>query len=215
MPDITPLAVTCPKTGKPALDMGSYYTFSGFPGVYCNKTIASRQMAPEEYALLLAGRTLQLEGFLSKAGKTFAAKLVFDPGAKKFNFDFGAKGVPTKQLCPKAGTPILEAETYYQFPGYPGVYFNKTVAKRVMSIADYLAALSTAKPVFLDGFLSKEDKPFSAALVLDDTGKRMNFVFPPRENHASAKPKARTAGTHNADKEETASPPAGGKFSDY
>jgi hypothetical protein len=168
--------------------MGSYYKFEGYPGLYCNKVIAQRPMTAEEYLAVLEFNSPVMEGFVSKAGKTFSTKLIYKPEEKKITFDF-PEGKALSTLCPKSKEPVQDMGTYYKFPGYPGTYFNKTVAKRVMTIEEYITALSSKEPVYLEGFVSQAEKPFTAALVYDAQSKRMNFQFAPRDGDA---PKGKT-----------------------
>lgn len=188
---MTTLALLCPKSKKPAQDMGTYYKFEGYPGVYCHKLVAQRSMSAEEYAAILTGASPQMDKFISKANKPFSAKLTLDEATKSFKFQFTDKpAVALATLCPKSKQPVMDMGTYYRFPGYPAAYFNKAIAQRPMAIEEFVNMLTSEEPIYLDGFISKVNKPFTAALVLDPTTNKINFQFAPRGDAPRATAKA-------------------------
>ena len=94
--DIGPqhLQVKCPKTGQQVVDQGSWYEFSGWPGIKCWKKFFDRKMTPDDYAEIFAaslkGAATQrlLRGFYSqKTKKRFDAKVRFDGEQFKLVFD--------------------------------------------------------------------------------------------------------------------------------
>lgn len=85
------LAVKCPKSGKPAEDRGNYFAFPGYPGLRAWKEVSGRAMSAQEYAAILGGSPFALDGFTSKAGKKFDAKMVYDKTTNRISFDFGKK----------------------------------------------------------------------------------------------------------------------------
>ncbi len=84
----------CPKSKRPALDMGKYYRFEGWPKAFFWKQVAARPMTAAEYAALLSAPNLTspapLADFKTREGKPFAGRLVFHPKetepAKQFTF---------------------------------------------------------------------------------------------------------------------------------
>jgi len=82
----TDLSASCPKSGKPAQDVGDSYTFPGFPGLYCRKEFLGRAMSVEDYVGVLASpEGAEFEGFVSKkTGRTFGAALRYE-AKTKFN----------------------------------------------------------------------------------------------------------------------------------
>lgn len=90
---------------------------------------------------------------------------------------------PVKELsvkCPFSGKPIKDAGSYWIFPGLEDRRFYKKIAGREFSLEEMILILKGQSPVF-DGFLSKESKPFSAALALDRETGKLSFVFPERK----------------------------------
>jgi len=81
-------------------------------------------------------------------------------------------------LCPKSGKPVKDGDSFWEFPGVSGRFW-KTVAKRVMSVEEYLVLVRDGKTEVLAGFTASSGKPFSAALVLEAGGK-VGFSFPAR-----------------------------------
>lgn len=85
----TPIeGVLCPKSGKPVLDCGKFYRFLGVPKSAFWKSVAQRNMKPEDYIPLVGnGKTEVLSGFISKKGSAFSAALILD-GKGGVTFDF-------------------------------------------------------------------------------------------------------------------------------
>jgi DNA topoisomerase-3 len=77
---------TCPKCGAPVVETKKSYGCSAWKEG-CKfaiwKTISGKRIsAPQARQLLTKGRTGQLKGFKSKAGKPYSAALVLDEGHK-------------------------------------------------------------------------------------------------------------------------------------
>ena len=83
---------TCPKCGAPVVETKKSYGCSAWKGG-CKfaiwKTISGKRISsPQARQLLAKGRTGQLKGFKSKAGKPYSAALVLD-GEHRVRLDFG------------------------------------------------------------------------------------------------------------------------------
>ncbi len=80
----------CPLCGKDVLKSRYGYACSGYKegckfsigGVICKRVISKRNAE----LLLQTGKTSEIQGFISKAGKTFNARLKIEDGAVKFDF---------------------------------------------------------------------------------------------------------------------------------
>ena len=87
-----PTTATCPKSRKPVMDMGKYYRFEGYPGIFFWKAVANRPITPAEYLPLLTALDLtmpvSLTGFTTKEGKPFSGRLVLHPGEKDIGKQF-------------------------------------------------------------------------------------------------------------------------------
>jgi hypothetical protein len=183
------LDLKCPKSGDQVRDMGSYFWFPGFPRTYCLKILAQREMSAEDFALILSGKSPVFKGFKGNSGKDFSAELKFDEEGQKLDFHFPPMN-PLDVMCPKSGEPIDDRGKLYNFPGYPGVAFWKTVSQRTMSVEDYILILEEPEPVEFHNFTSKQGKPFSAPMQYDEEEKKVTFVF--ADKPKSPKPKAKT-----------------------
>ena len=84
----------CPKCGAPVVETKKSYGCSAWKrgckfAVW--KTISGKRIsAPQARQLLTKGRTGQLKGFKSKAGKSYSAALILD-GEHRVRLDFGAR----------------------------------------------------------------------------------------------------------------------------
>jgi len=76
--------------------------------------------------------------------------------------------------CPLCGKEIVNGRKGYYCSGYKdGCTFTiwKFMCRRAISVANAKALLSSGKTGKISGFISKNDKPFDAALKLDESGK--------------------------------------------
>ena len=70
-------------------------------------------------------------------------------------------------------------------PDHPGITMARTVCKREITRDEFDVYLKTGKTELLTDFTSRFGRPFSATLVLKDTG-RHGFEFPPRASQKGA-----------------------------
>jgi DNA topoisomerase-3 len=61
---------------------------------------------------------------------------------------------------------------------------SKTILQRPIDHAQLQKLLTQRKTDLLDKFISKAGKPFSAYLIMSDSGK-VTFEFPPREGEGT------------------------------
>lgn len=182
--DPVALNVDCPKSGEPVLDLGTSYRFPGLPDIRFWKTVAKREMSPEDYVPMVGnGKTELLEGFIAKSGKSFSAHLALGSD-KKMKFEFPereqASGTALSVLCPKSNEPVQDCGKFYRFPGLPKFAFWKAVAQRPVTPEEYVVLVGNGKTDLLEGFVSKKGSKFAAYLLLGADGKTA-FEFPPRE----------------------------------
>ena len=152
--------------------------------VYLNKQIAQRPMTIEEFKTLTStGSVGPLEGFISKLGKPFAAKLIINE--KGFPaFDFPPKEVPTKTLT-IGQWKVSEGELFYAVEK-KNLKFNirRQIAQRPISENELEELLVNSKTPLLSNFISKAGRPFSAYLVLKNGGS-VEFEFEPRPQNGA------------------------------
>lgn len=180
------------------------------PDKTCNfktgKIILQQNIEPGQLSKLLReGKTDLLKNFVSKkTGRKFEAFLVLKGGGVSFEFaprerkgkgKAGSKAPAVKMdfsgktplgKCPKCGGSLFETDEAYvcersQADKKPcRVKIGKTILQRPIEREQAEKLLASRKTGLLDNFISKAGKPFSAYLVMDDTGK-VTFDFPPRE----------------------------------
>ncbi len=96
-----------------------------------------------------------------------------------------------RRLAREQGTPPPPKP---EEPDHPGIVLPRTVCKREITRDEALVYLRDGKTELLPDFTSRFGRPFSAQLVLKETG-RHGFEFPPRaagEGRGRGKPAAKT-----------------------
>lgn len=153
------------------------------------KTVARKRLTEKQAQLLMAnGRTEQLQGFISKAGKQFAARLKFDDEFKVvFEFDErprndSAPTRPTAALtCPKCRQgQIIEGQRGFGCNRYrQGCDFVvwKEMAGKKLTERQIQTLIAKGKTGVIKGFKSKKGGKFDARLKLGPECKAA-FDFP-------------------------------------
>ena len=177
-----PTSAQCPSGKGPLLEGEFRYQSPGHPNVRLPKVVCDLAISAEQYAQILAGQKIVLEGFYSKEKKrSFTAGLVFDSEQQKIVFDFGADDAAPPQaleiLCPKTNQPVLATEKWFTFPGWPDIRCWKVISQRTMNPGDFIPALQNGRTELLTGFKSKQGKAFDAYLAFDAKAKKFSFEF--------------------------------------
>jgi Zn finger protein HypA/HybF involved in hydrogenase expression len=166
--------------------------------------------------LLETGKTDLLEKFISKKGRPFKAFLVVKDGKVSFEFEAreprapkaAAKtGEPAKPepkiaftsqktlgKCPLCGKRVFEGGVAFVCEGSQAdkkpckFKINKVILQQPIDRDQAARLLSKGKTDLFHEFISsKTGRPFSAYLVMDETGKA-GFDFPPRETETKPAP---------------------------
>ena len=166
--------------------------------------------------LLETGKTDLLEKFISKKGRPFKAFLVAKEGNVEFEFEprepkagkraaqAGQPAQPEPKLdftgqhplgkCPLCGKRVFEGGAAYlcersQEAKRPCKFkINKVILQQPIDRDQAARLLSKGKTDLFHEFISsKTGRPFSAYLVMDETGKA-GFDFPPRETETKPAP---------------------------
>ena len=165
-------------------------------------------------ALIRDGKTGVLDGFTARDGRTYRGRLELDREAwgVKVRSEGWAEGenananpeyeVNTEPLgrCPREeDCKVIESPSFFicerklkedqnekdeSLPKSCGFQFPRTVCKREITREEALVYLSTGRTELLTDFTSRFGRPFSATLVLKETG-RHGFEFPPRAPRAA------------------------------
>jgi DNA topoisomerase-3 len=155
-----------------------------------------------------------LDGFTARDGRTYRGRLELDREAwgVKVRSEGWAEGenananpeyeVNTEPLgrCPREeDCKVIESPSFFicerklkedqnekdeSLPKSCGFQFPRTVCKREITREEALVYLSTGRTELLTDFTSRFGRPFSATLVLKETG-RHGFEFPPRAPRAA------------------------------
>lgn len=156
------------------------------------KTVARKRLTEKQAQLLLAnGRTEKMQGFTSKAGKKFAARLKFDDEFKVvFAFDdppqngSARSGEPAPALtCPKCRQgQIIEGQRGFGCNRYrQGCTFVvwKEMAGKQLTAKQIHTLIAKGKTGLIKGFKSKKGHKFDAGLKLGPEHQAA-FDFPAR-----------------------------------
>lgn len=175
------------------------------------RTILGRAVQAAEVEELLAhGRTPVLEGFRSKQGRPFQARLKLGAAPDfKTTFDFGDGASPGRGgsgtgdqeappdftgqqslgACPVCGARVMETQAAYvcEHAVAPSkscrFQVRKVILQQAVAPEQLTKLLSTGRSELLRGFVSKKSgRPFEAVLVVKDGG--VAFEFPQRAEGA-------------------------------
>jgi DNA topoisomerase-3 len=219
--DFATLSVPCPKCGgevhekykkfqcvSPSCDFGFW------------KILGGRQLEPAEAEALVRDREIgPLEGFRSRLGRAFAAKLRFSDALEvQFDFGQGADGEGDEAPdftgqeplgpCPKCGGNIFETPNAYVCEKAVGAEKScdfrsgRTILSRQVERAQMQKLLATGRTDLLQFVSTRTKRPFSAFLVRQPDGK-VGFEFEPRDPSKKGRPQRagalREIGRHPAD----------------
>ncbi len=218
--DFATLAAPCPKCGgevhekykkfqcvSPSCDFGFW------------KILGGRQLEPAEAEALIRDREVgPLEGFRSRLGRAFAAKLRLTD-TLEVQFDFGQgdgegdeapdfTGQDPLGPCPKCSARVFETANAYVCEKAVGAdktcdfRSGRTILSRSVEREQMQKLLATGKTDLLQFVSARTKRPFSAFLVRQPDGK-VGFEFEARDPSKKGRPQRaaalRSIGTHPAD----------------
>jgi len=223
--DFATLTVRCPKCGGEV-----HENYKKFQCQACDfgmwKIIAGRQLeTPEAEALLTAREVGPLDGFRSKLGRPFSAKLKLND-AYEVQFDFGDgsgdgadgeapdfSGQESLGPCPKCNSRVFELPAAYVCEKAVGpaktcdFRSGRVILQRPVERAQMQKLLSTGKTDLLQFVSSRTRRPFAAFLVRQPDGK-VGFEFQAKEPGKAGGARARRGaaalrvlGAHPRDKQ--------------
>ncbi len=175
------------------------------------KILGGRQLEPHEADALIKDREIgPLEGFRSKLGRPFSAKLKLTD-ANEVTFDFGNEGgtddgeVPDFSAqtplgaCPKCSSRVFELPNAYVCEKALGpektcdFRSGRMILQRPIERAQMEKLLATKKTDLLQFVSARTRRPFSAYLVVQKDGK-VGFEFEPKDPTKARGRGARPAG---------------------
>ena len=224
--DFATLSCKCPKCG-----IGEVH--EKYKKFQCNnpkcdfafwKILGGRQIEPHEADALIKDREIgPLEGFRSKMGRPFSAKLKLND-ANEVTFDFGNPDsledgeapdfseLTSLGACPKCGGRVFEFGNSYVCEKAVGpektcdFRSGRMILQRPIEPAQMQKLLASKKTDLLQFVSSRTRRPFSAYLVVQKDGK-VGFEFEPKDPNKvrgarGARPSTalRVLGAHPKDK---------------
>jgi DNA topoisomerase-3 len=220
--DFATLAARCPKCGGEV-----HEKYRKFQCQSCDfgmwKIIAGRQLEIPEAEALLAERAVgPLEGFRSKAGRPFAARLKMND-AYEVQFDFGDgaesgageapdfTGQESLGPCPKCGGRVFELPAAYVCeravgPGRTCDFRSgRVILQRPIERAQMQKLLTSGRTDLLSFISARTRRPFAAYLVRQPDGK-VGFEFEAKQSALARgagrrAPALRVLGPHPKDKQ--------------
>jgi DNA topoisomerase-3 len=223
--DFATLAARCPKCGGEV-----HENYKKFQCQNCDfgiwKIIAGRQLEIPEAETLLTTRAVgPLEGFRSKLGRPFAARLRLND-ANEVQFDFGDgndggssaeapdfSGQESLGACPKCGGGVFELPAAYVCERAVGpaktcdFRSGRVILQRPIERAQMQRLLASGKTDLLQFVSARTRRPFAAYLVRQPDGK-IGFEFEARQRGKGRGAKAargatalRVLGPHPKDKQ--------------
>ncbi|GIK87748.1 MAG: DNA topoisomerase III [Betaproteobacteria bacterium] len=217
--DFATLSVACPSCGGEV-----HERYKKFQCTVCDfgfwKILGGRQLEPAEAEALIRDREVgPLDGFRSKLGRPFSAKLRLTD-ALEVQFDFGQgdgegdeapdfTGQEPLGPCPKCGGRVFETPNAYVCERAVGEQktcdfrSGRTILSRPVERAQMHKLLATGKSDLLQFVSTRTKRPFSAFLVRQPDGK-VGFEFEARDATRKARPARgvtplRVLGAHPAD----------------
>jgi DNA topoisomerase-3 len=195
--DFATLSARCPNCGGEVHEQ-----YKKFACADCSfgfwKIMGGRQIEPAEAETLLTERSVgPLEGFRSRIGRPFAAKLRLNDD-NEVEFDFGPRigdddgatydfsGQTPLGPCPKCGGRVFETPNAYVCERAVGegrscdFRSGRTILTRTIEPAQMTKLLDTGKTDLLQFVSARTRRPFSAYLVKQPDGK-VGFEFEAKE----------------------------------
>ena len=220
---------TCPACGRPVFERAWFYTCETGPRsqeggeercpLVLWKDVSGRYLDRKHAAALLAaGKTDVLDGFMARNGRIYKGVLELDRerwklvtrsmgsseeaatdapeydvdpeplGRCPFDEDCVVVESPTQFVCERR----LKEQELGKDPERPrscGCVLPRTVCKRELTREEALVYLRDRRTELLTDFTSRFGRPFSAVLVLREDG-RHGFEFPPRQAKGAGPRKA-------------------------
>jgi DNA topoisomerase-3 len=197
--DFATLSAPCPKCGGEVHE--KYKKFQCINSA-CDfgwwKIMGGRQLEPAEAETLLREREVgPLEGFRSRLGRPFSAKLKLND-ANEVEFDFGPRldaddgeapdftGQTPLGPCPKCGSDVFETPNAYVCSKAVGegrtcdFRSGRTILQRPIERAQMEKLLRTGKSDLLQFVSARTRRPFSAYLARQKDGS-VGFEFEPKD----------------------------------
>ncbi|HVF64499.1 MAG TPA: DNA topoisomerase III [Casimicrobiaceae bacterium] len=217
--DFATLSTPCAKCGGEV-----HERYKKFQCIACDfgfwKIMGGRQLVPAEAETLLREREVgPLDGFRSRLGRAFSAKLKLTDG-NEVQFDFGQgdedsdeapdfSGQASLGSCPKCRSFVFEMPNAYVCERAVGperscdFRSGRTILSRTIERPQMEKLLESGRTDLMQFVSARTKRPFNAYLVRQPDGK-VGFEFEPRGEGARTRPQRgaaplRVVGKHPAD----------------
>lgn len=165
----------CPKCKKELVAPGPDALMCPERHIMFRRIVAKRQLTDAEIKTLLETGTVgPLQGFTSKEGKAFAAKLKFDEKGQ-LAFDFGPSETPTETIQHLGWQLGICESVFIAQKGKHKLYIRRHLCQREISLDEAKLLLSEGKVGPFNNFVSKAGKTFSACLALKNGKVEFDF----------------------------------------
>ena len=207
------LDVPCPKCGTGTVRENYRKFVCETCGFAIWKSIAGRELSPNEVTVLLRDRRLgPLNGFRSRLGREFSAELIikddftaaFDFGDTAGEDDVDPQTSDQVGPCPKCEAQVLDTPRRYVcrngLGGQPACDFriSRQILNRPIDAGEARQLLEKGKTDLLQGFVSKKNRrKFAAHLTLDAGSGKLGFEFAPRKSDVNGGGKKKRDGKKN------------------
>lgn len=176
--------LTCPKCGKALLKTPMTYKCSDNDcGYTLWRNICGKMLTEGQVKDLITGKKTELiQGFKSKTGKVFNARLVIKDDKLQFEFDSTAKTMEVK--CPICGSHMVDKERIYvcskENDSQCNFCVSKEIAKKTVMPSMLKEILENGKTKSTYKFKGKNGE-FEAYLVFDAANKKIIFESPDKK----------------------------------
>ncbi len=180
----------CPKCGGNVIETAKAFVCENKEKGTCDfiiwKKFANKTLTLEAVEKLLRGEKVKLTGIRAKSGRYFDADIVVKDGKLAFDFpdvktDVMVNSEPVGK-CPKCGGNVIEGkDTFFCENRENGCnfYIKKTMGNKEITREIASELLKNGKTEFMNDFVSKYGKKFSARLYISDNGV-VKFEFKKR-----------------------------------
>ena len=134
--------------------------------------ICGVQLSEQQQKELSEGKSVWVEGMISKKGNEFSAYLQFNADTKKIEFRFDKEKQNQQQ-----------SQSSQQSHEIPKTFRQKPLTE------DQRASLQEGKTVYVDGLKDKKGKPYSGYITMNKETGKLDFMFPPEYKKALAEGK--------------------------
>jgi len=178
----------CPKCGQQLRENKSGFFCNDQCGFAAWKSIAGKTIPPKEMdALLAKHETGKINGFISKNGKEFSAKIAIEAPEFKPRFVFDSPEQESSYKCPCCGRLLSRGAKVICCKDC-GFTLWLVMAEKTLTESDIKALISKGITGTIKGFKKRDGGgSFDAKLTIDPTTKKVKYLFADKSSEKLAK----------------------------